>query len=120
MSKENDDKKKHGIRALNQEFRRYEQVTKEQAYGLSEIPDRDEFDDEFRIRTCDMRLWFEGGEGRRRFVQELGEAMESIGFAILTDHGLRAEFGSDAAFVNFPTPGTLMLLGLAGCVRRRR
>ena len=83
-----DDKKKHGIRASNQEFRRYEQVTKEQAYGLSELPERDEFDDDFQIRTCDMRLWFEGGEGCRRFAQELGEAMESIGFAILTGHGI--------------------------------
>ncbi len=97
MSKPGDDKKRRGIRASNQEFRRYEQVTKEQAYGLSELPERDEFDDDFRIDTCDMRLWFEGGDGRRRFVQQLGEAMESIGFAILTGHGIDPALHAEAA-----------------------
>ena len=66
MAAPEDDKKERGIRALNQEFQRYEQVTKDQAYGLSELPGRDAFDEEFRIRTCDMRLWFEGGRDGRR------------------------------------------------------
>jgi len=69
-----DDKKDRGIRALNQEFRRYEQVRKDQSYGLSELPERDEFDEEFRIGTCDMGAWFDGGEqGKRQFTQQLGE-----------------------------------------------
>ncbi len=43
-----------------------------------------------------------------------------VNLSELTGNDLRVEFGSDAAFVNFPAPGTLVLLGLAGCVRRRR
>jgi len=48
----------------------------------------------------------------------LDQAIASLG--VLTDRGVRVEFGSDAAFVDFPAPGTLALLGLAGCWRRRR
>ncbi len=84
-----DAKKEHGVTALNQEFRRYEQVEKNQTYTLSESPDRDEFDDEFVIRTCDMADWYsEDDEDKARFAQTLGEALESIGFAILTGHGV--------------------------------
>ena len=47
------------------------------------------FDDDYRIETCDMTLFFEGGEeGRRRFASELGQALEGIGFAILEGHGV--------------------------------
>src|ERR1043166_703041 len=44
-----------GIRALNQDFRRYEGVAKRQSYHLAETPDEDQFDDDFVVRTCDMR-----------------------------------------------------------------
>jgi isopenicillin N synthase-like dioxygenase len=78
-----------GIHALNQAFRRYEQVDKQQVYGLSENPESDPFDDDYRIQTCDMQKFFHGGEqGRARFANELGEALEGIGFAILTGHGI--------------------------------
>jgi len=106
-----DDKKERGIRALNQEFRRYEQVRKDQAYGLSEVPERDEFDDEFRIQTCDMGLWFQGGDqGRRQFAQQLGEALEGIGFAILTGHRVKPQVHRQARakiveFFETTTPG---------------
>lgn len=81
--------KEKGIHAENQEFRRYDQVTKEQRYHLVEHPDLEEFDNDYRIETCDLRLFFEGGEeGRRQFAAELGTALEGIGFAILEGHGI--------------------------------
>lgn len=81
-----------GIKAVNQNFRKYDQVNKEQTYHLVEKQDVDEFDDEYQIATCDMRLFFEGGEeGKQQFAQELGAALEGIGFAILTGHGVDPE-----------------------------
>lgn len=78
-----------GIEALNQEFKRYEQVKKDQSYHLSEQKEADLFDDEYVIRTCDMGLYYHGGEaGKREFARQLGEAMRGIGFAILTNHGV--------------------------------
>jgi len=78
-----------GVNALNQEFRRYEQVNKQQVYGLSEHADTDAFDDDYRIEICDMGKFFRGGEaGKREFADQLGAALEGIGFAILTGHGI--------------------------------
>ena len=78
-----------GIHSLNREFRRYEQVDKKQVYGLSERSGSDEFDPDYRIRTCDMKKFFHGGAaGRDEFARELGAALEGIGFAILTGHGV--------------------------------
>ena len=82
-------KQKDGIKAVNQDFSKYDQVDKQQTYKLVEDKSTDEFDEEFQIRTCDMGKFFEGGEaGKKAFAQELGEALESIGFAILTGHGV--------------------------------
>jgi len=72
--------KEDGIRATNQDFIRYEQVEKAQTYHLAETPSDDQFDDEFVIRTCDMRS--------PTFSQELGDALREIGFAILEGHGV--------------------------------
>jgi len=81
--------KQKGIKAVNQDFRKYDQVNKEQTYQLVENPAVEEFDDDYEIKTCDMRQFFEGGEdGKRQFAQELGEALEGIGFAVLTGHGV--------------------------------
>ncbi len=78
-----------GVNSLNQAFRRYEQVDKQQVYGLSEHADSDQFDDDYQIQTCDMEKFFHGGEpGRAAFARELGAALEGIGFAILTGHGI--------------------------------
>ncbi|MGH8427508.1 MAG: 2OG-Fe(II) oxygenase family protein [Gammaproteobacteria bacterium] len=78
-----------GVRSLNQAFRRYEQVDKKQVYGLSERAESDQFDDDYQIQTCDMAKLFHGGEqGRAEFAHELGEALEGIGFAILTGHDI--------------------------------
>ena len=87
-----------GIRAVNQKFRRYEQVQKDQTYRLSESPDSEEFDHEFRIRTCDLSRWLHGDEkDRLGFARDLGEAMERIGFAILTGHGVDPRLHEDGA-----------------------
>jgi len=64
---------------LNQDFIRYEQVEKKQSYHLAEDP-REAFDDDFQIRTCDMRS--------PDFARELGGALREIGFAILEGHGV--------------------------------
>ncbi len=64
---------------LNQDFIRYEQVEKRQSYHLAEDA-REEFDEEFQIRTCDMRT--------ATFARNLGDALHEIGFAILEGHGI--------------------------------
>ncbi len=80
-------KKEDGINALNQEFRRFEGVNKGQEYRLVEHGESDQFDDDFVIQTCDMQAFFNGGEeGRAAFAQELGSALEEIGFAVLSGH----------------------------------
>src|SRR5947199_5418814 len=69
-----------GIRARNQDFSRYEGVAKQQSYHLAETPGDEQFDEGFVIRTCDMRA--------PTFVQDLGDALREIGFAILDGHGV--------------------------------
>ena len=82
-------KKEHGIEANNQEFNRYEQVQKDQSYKLVENESEDQFDEEFEIETCDIGLFLHGDENdKREFSQQLGEAMEEIGFVILEGHGI--------------------------------
>ena len=63
----------------NQDFIRYDQVEKRQTYHLAEA-DEEEFDDEFRIRTCDMPS--------PSFATDLGDALREIGFAILDGRGV--------------------------------
>lgn len=78
-----------GIDSVNQDFKKYEQVNKGQTYHLVEKEGEDQFDDEYKIKTCDMNLFFHGGEaGKKEFATQLGEAMRGIGFAILTGHGV--------------------------------
>jgi isopenicillin N synthase-like dioxygenase len=69
-----------GIHATNQDFIRYDQVEKRQSYHLAESESDDQFDDDFVIRTCDMR--------DDDFAQQLGDALREIGFAILSGHGV--------------------------------
>ncbi|HKO56067.1 MAG TPA: 2-oxoglutarate and iron-dependent oxygenase domain-containing protein [Thermoanaerobaculia bacterium] len=69
-----------GIHATNQDFIRYDQVEKRQSYHLAESEGEDQFDDDFVIRTCNMR--------KPSFGQELGDALREIGFAILSGHGV--------------------------------
>lgn len=78
-----------GISALNQDFKKYEQVRKNQSYLLAEHENLEEFDTEYQIKTCDLNQYFNGGEaGKTNFANELGEALEGIGFAILSGHGI--------------------------------
>lgn len=84
-----DPKQTDGIKATNQDFSKYEQVHKAQDYTLAENNQLDLFDDDYEIKTCDMRLFFDGGEaGKQQFAQELGAALEGIGFAVLSGHGV--------------------------------
>ena len=65
--------------ATNQDYSRYEGVEKRQTYHLAESSE-EPFDDEFQIRTCDMRS--------PTFARDLGDALREIGFAILDGHGV--------------------------------
>ncbi len=90
-------KQEDGINAVNQNFSKYDQVNKEQTYHLVENESTDEFDEEYQIPTCDMRLFFEGGEaGKKQFAAELGAALEGIGFATLIGHGVDTELYAEA------------------------
>lgn len=81
--------RENGIFAVNQDFKKYEQVNKNQAYHLAEQDDLEEFDEEYQIKTCDMNQYFFGSEaGKKQFANELGAALEGIGFAILSGHGI--------------------------------
>jgi isopenicillin N synthase-like dioxygenase len=81
--------KEEGIDALNRDFRKYDQVRKVHEYRLAEKEGLERFDDEYEIKTCDLSLFFDGGEvGKQRFAEQLGEALEGIGFAILEGHDI--------------------------------
>jgi isopenicillin N synthase-like dioxygenase len=81
-------KKDRGVRASSREFTRYDQVDKSHTYQLAESG-QDRFDEDFRLKTCDMRHYFEGGEpGKKRFAEDLGTALAEIGFACLVGHGV--------------------------------
>ncbi|HEX9793616.1 MAG TPA: 2OG-Fe(II) oxygenase family protein [Planctomycetota bacterium] len=84
-----DEKKEHGRHARSGEFARYDQVDKVRDYRLAEADGEELFDDDFRVRTCDLGRSLRGDAAdRRRFAAELGAAMEEIGFAILVGHGV--------------------------------
>ena len=56
---------------------------------LSENETIDQFDNDYVIPTCNMQDFFHGGEaGKKKFARALGEALEGIGFAVLTGHGV--------------------------------
>lgn len=89
--KKRESERDRGTTALNRAFSRFEQVEKRQAYYLSEQPGKESFDEEYRIETCDMSGCLQGSDtDRQDFAQALGGALEDIGFAILTGHGIDA------------------------------
>jgi isopenicillin N synthase-like dioxygenase len=94
-----DDKKAHGVEAINQEYARYDQVRKEQRYHLSDATDSgDAYDEEYRIRTVDIGRFLAGDAAdRRSFARDLGEALRGIGFAILEGHPVDARLYDEAA-----------------------
>ncbi len=89
--------KTEGIHSVNQEFKKYEGVNKAHEYNLVENENKDEFDEDFVIQTCDMHEFFEGGaEGKASFSKKLGQALEEIGFAVLSGHGMDTNLYSKA------------------------
>ena len=88
---------KNNLKAVNQDFSQYDQVEKKQLYNLSEIEGEDEFDKDFVIDTVDMAGVLSGDPQKTKdFSRELGQAMEKIGFVILTGHGVDPALFSQA------------------------
>jgi isopenicillin N synthase-like dioxygenase len=76
------------VSATNREFEKYDQVRKAHTYRLAES-DSDEFDEDYRIATLDFGAFLNGGEAdKARFADEFGKALQEIGFAVLTGHGV--------------------------------
>lgn len=76
------------IGAVNRDFVRYDQVEKSHTYRLAE-GDTDEFDEDYRIQTLDFGRYLDGDEAERSgFAAEFGAAVQEIGFAVLTNHGV--------------------------------
>jgi isopenicillin N synthase-like dioxygenase len=74
--------------ALNQQFSRYDQVRKSHTYRLAE-DSADEFDEDYEIATLDFEAFLRGGpEDKARFAKAFARALEEIGFAVLTGHGV--------------------------------
>lgn len=74
--------------ALNQEFRRYDQVRKAHTYRLAEH-ESDAFDEDFKIATLDIEPFLRGGaRDKARFADAFGAALREIGFAVLVGHGV--------------------------------
>lgn len=74
--------------ALNREFEKYDQVRKAHTYRLAE-DDGDEFDEEYEIATLDFQPFLHGDEkDKARFAESFGVALQEIGFAVLTGHGV--------------------------------
>jgi isopenicillin N synthase-like dioxygenase len=74
--------------AVNQDFRKYDQVRKAHTYRLAEHAS-DEYDEDYRIATLDFAQ-FLGGDAldKARFADAFAGALGEIGFAILTGHGV--------------------------------
>ncbi len=91
------DRKALGVEVTNQAYARYDQVEKKQEYRLAEGRHAEAFDEDFRIRSCDMGRLLRGNDAdRQAFAEELGEAMRGIGFAILEGHGISSRLYEDA------------------------
>jgi isopenicillin N synthase-like dioxygenase len=105
------DRKTLGIEVTNQAYTRYDQVEKRQEYHLAEADHQEAFDEEFKVRTCDVGRFLHGNEAdRRAFAGELGGALREIGFAILEGHGVdqalydEAESRVAELFTSVPLP----------------
>ena len=74
--------------ALNQQFSKYDQVEKGHSYRLAE-QDGDPFDDDYEIATLDFAPFLHGDAAdKARFAEAFGTALQDIGFAVLTGHGV--------------------------------
>ncbi|HZC37609.1 MAG TPA: 2OG-Fe(II) oxygenase family protein [Sphingomicrobium sp.] len=76
------------IDALNRDFSKYDQVEKSHTYRLAEH-ESDEFDDDYEIATLDFEPFLHGDAAdKARFAEAFGTALQEIGFAVLTGHGV--------------------------------
>jgi isopenicillin N synthase-like dioxygenase len=76
------------VNALNRDFKDYDQVEKAHTYRLAEH-EADEFDDDYRIATLDLEPFLHGdASDKARFAEAFGAALQEIGFAVLTGHGV--------------------------------
>ena len=76
------------IRAVNQDFARYDQVTKSHTYRLAEN-EADEFDNDYEIQCFDFGRYLHGGPRERAdFAEAFGAAVQDIGFSVLVNHGV--------------------------------
>ena len=76
------------VDAINQQFKKYDQVEKSHTYRLAERPG-DSFDEDYEIATLDFAAFLNGGAGdKARFANAFAEALQEIGFAVLTGHGV--------------------------------
>ncbi|WP_395613807.1 2OG-Fe(II) oxygenase family protein [Allosphingosinicella sp.] len=74
--------------ALNQDFKRYDQVRKAHTYRLAEQDD-DAFDEDYEIATLDLGRFLRGNAtDKAGFAAEFAGALKEIGFAVLTGHGV--------------------------------
>ncbi len=91
------DRRAEGIDATNQAFIRFDQVEKKQEYRLAEAEQGEQFDESYRIKTCDIGRFLHGGDAdKRSFAQDLGRALQEIGFAILEGHGVNQRLYEEA------------------------
>ncbi len=91
------DRRAEGIEATNQAFVSYDQVRKTHEYHLAEADHHEVFDDDYRVRTCDLGRFLSGDAAdRRAFARELGQALREIGFAVLEGHGIDARLYDEA------------------------
>ena len=91
------DRKALGVEATNQDYGRYDQVNKAQQYHLAEAFHEEAFDEDYRIRTCDIGRFLHGSDAdKRAFARDLGGALREIGFAILEGHGIDAALYDEA------------------------
>src|SRR4051812_29990123 len=76
------------VDALNQQFRKYDQVEKTHTYRLAES-ENDAFDTDYRIAVLDIGVFLNGNaQDQARFAEAFGAALREIGFAVLTGHGV--------------------------------
>jgi isopenicillin N synthase-like dioxygenase len=81
--------------ALNRDFEKYDQVRKAHTYRLAEGAG-DEFDDHYQIATLDFMPFLRGDAAdKARFAESFAGALQEIGFAVLTGHGVDAALYDD-------------------------
>ena len=74
--------------ALNQDYKRFDQVEKAHAYRLVE-DDNDQFDEDYRIATLDLGQYLHGDAiAKASFAADFASALKEIGFAVLVGHGV--------------------------------